>query len=263
LKKGIFIAILTIALCLLMLSGTVYAAYAGYSHICHNGTDITVDGQWTTSSEWNDGEPTWFGNQININFRDKYAVVSDGTTFSVYEDIIVESNDATNDIGDYFQVCFDGNFDGGSAPQTDDFMLNYTGHTTASWYQGTGSGWAAIAAPGNVAVAQQLIATPTSSTPHYVLEMRITKTSTPLALGQEFGMRLAFYDAHTGGAGLQAWPPTSPNVPNDWGDIPYTSEVYTPDNLSIALVIALSSIAVIVSAVGLKKTNKNSKTNNT
>ncbi|MGD0451012.1 MAG: hypothetical protein ABSA79_08185 [Candidatus Bathyarchaeia archaeon] len=149
--------------------------------------------------------------------------------------------------------------DGGTAPQLDDFLINITGHTTATWYEGTGSGWAAISTPPATTFSwnETLSTSPVYSTPHYILEVHIIKTdpagSQTGIMGAEFWMRVAAYDAHSGGYGLQAWPPTSSaNVPSGWGDIPYSSSAI-PESLNISLIMVMSAVAVAAGSVILKK----------
>ncbi len=62
-----------------------------------------------------------------------------------------------------------------------------------------------------------------------IIEMSLLKTATDLGgsqiIGPEFWMLIETYDSHSGGYGLQSWPPvppSNPDVPNTYGDIPYT-----------------------------------------
>ena len=45
-----------------------------------------------------------------------------------YENQLIETSDATDDTGDYWEICFDGSADGGAAPQADDFKVVIAGH---------------------------------------------------------------------------------------------------------------------------------------
>jgi hypothetical protein len=60
--------------------------------------------------------------------------------------------------------------------------------------------------------------------------MSLLKTSTELGgsqiLGPEFWMLIQTYDAHSAGSAVQSWPtapPSSPDVPKTYGDIPYST----------------------------------------
>jgi len=102
-----------------------------------------------------------------------------GFSTSVFENILVETSDATDDAGDYFEICFDGTPNSGTAPQTDDFRVVITGHgatATIQWYVGTGTAWATTTA--SVTWAQSLSTSPKISAPHYILEMQIDKQGT-------------------------------------------------------------------------------------
>ncbi|MCW4001209.1 MAG: hypothetical protein NWE93_13325 [Candidatus Bathyarchaeota archaeon] len=202
------------------------------------------------------------------NFKDKYVMVS-SDPITVSENIMVESIDTTNDAGDYWSLCFDGNSatdatapNGGAAPQADDIRLDIMGHgatATATWYKGTGTGWAVMAAPASsiASWAETLSTSPTSTTAHYILELTLIKQT--LGLPPQFALRVAIYDAHSGGAALQAWPPGSVSIPDEWGAIPYTGDAYTgpvPESLNLFAFLLLSSIAVIAGAVLIRKQSK-------
>jgi len=143
---------------------------------------------------------------------------------TVTQTILIEIlNDNTNDAEDYWQICFDGNADGGTAPQIDDLRIDIVGHSTVTWYKGTGTGWTAIATPSATQFQwkDSISASPVSSTPHWILELMIEKTS--VGVVAQFWARIAVYDASNSEAGVQAWPPTSRDVPADWGDFLYDS----------------------------------------
>ncbi|MCW4002835.1 MAG: hypothetical protein NWE95_02855 [Candidatus Bathyarchaeota archaeon] len=252
-KRLTLIALPLIAVCLLTLAGTVNAVQAGYTHTCYSQTNaVTVDGAWTSPTEWVDAQSTSFG--TNAAFRTKYEFQMEGSSFLIYLAILVESTDATNDAGDYLQICFDGStemiYDGGTAPQTNDWKLEIMGHGTPTWYKGTGTGWVAATAPSTVQINSTLASSPTIATNHYIYEIRFEKQA--VGVPAQFAMRVAVNDARAGGSGLQAWPPTSPDVPNQWGDVPYSTDPI-PESLNMAVLIAVSSVAVIAGSVLLRK----------
>lgn len=238
-----------LTLVFLVFAGTVEAAQEGYSSLCYAQVNaVTYDGKWTNPTEWTDTGPTNFGS--NAAMRQKYQLVSDGGSFVVSECIILETWDNTNDAGDYYEVCIDATMNGGAAPQEDDYRIVITGHgstATVTWYKGNGAGWATISAiAGALTFAEALDTSPTTAAQHYACEMRLDKTS--FGMGPQFWMRVAYYDAHAGGYGLQAWPPTSANTPAAWGDIPYTSEAI-PEGFGVGLIVMLSSIAIVAGAI--------------
>lgn len=250
---------------LLSIAGNAVAYNAAFTHTCHAGTSPTINGQYTTGEEWGSALTTSFG--TNGQFKTQWTLSP-----AVYACFLIETLDNTNDAGDYWVITLDSTTDGGetppnggTAPQTDDFKIVITGHDspTVQWYKGTGTAWTTITPTGfnDVAVfqvAQSLSASPMSSTPHYILEMHIDKTNTAglgiVPMGYNWAQYIAYYDAHAGGYGLQSWPPSpaSDTNPNSWGYVPYSMEA-VPESLSVAIVIALSSVAVIAGSVLLRK----------
>ncbi len=229
------------------------AAAAGYSHMTYYlQNTVTLDGRWTSDTEWTDGLPTSFGTGTAV-FRSKWYLASfDPLLVNQY--IIVEIlNDNTNDTGDYWQFCFDGDESGGSTPQSGDLRIDIIGHTTLIAYQGNGTGWTQVSAPASFQWRNTINASPHSSTPHWICEIIIDKIS--FGIGADYWLRIAVYDASNAAAGVRAWPPTSRDVPNDWGDIPYTMDPI-PESLSLGVVVLLSSAAMIVGAYYLRRRPK-------
>ncbi|MGF3521561.1 MAG: hypothetical protein ACQXXJ_00500 [Candidatus Bathyarchaeia archaeon] len=155
------------------------AAEPGYSHMVYSQqTAVTIDGKWTTNTEWVDGLQTSI--TANAVFRDKWNLVS-FDPIVVTQTILIEFlSDTTNDSQDYWQICFDGGTDGptgGSAPQTDDVRLDIVGHNTVTWYRGTGTGWSPMtnSPDSQFQWKDSISASPTSSTPHWILELIINK----------------------------------------------------------------------------------------
>ena len=252
LKRLVFVSFCVVVLCLVGLAGTVSAYEEGYMHISYELKNaVTLDGKWTDATEWWDALPTNFGTYAS--FRNKMELITIEPT-DVWEYIMAESWDDTDDPGDYWQICFDCAFDNGSAPQADDLMLNITGHANAAWYVGNGTGWIPTSAPSNVTWSNAQGASPTISPQHWSLELRIERLT--LGMHAFFGMRVAVYDAHEGGFGLQAWPPTSTDIPNNWGFIEPEVSHDIPEGLNFATVVALTSIAVVAGSICLRKRQK-------
>jgi hypothetical protein len=108
----------------------------------------------------------------------------------------------------------------------------------------------ATPASGDFQWNNSISASPTSSTPHWILEIMLNKPA--VGLGTMFNGRVAVYDASSAAAGVNAWPPTSRDVPNDWGTFPYSSDPI-PENLSFGVVMLLSSVAVLVGSFAFRK----------
>lgn len=220
-------SLLIVCSLLLVTVGIVLASEPGYTRIEYpTVVEPTFDGAWTSSDEWTDGEPTEMS--TNVVFRSTFSLLS-------YDPITVTTNfvveildDNTDDAGDYWQIVIDGNLDGGTAPQSDDFRIDVVGHTTTTVYQGDGSGWVEITpAEDDFVFADSISASPTSSTPHWIAEFSILKTQGVVLMAETWGLRLAVYDDSNSAAGVQAWPPTDRDVPNGWGINDYTQDSYS------------------------------------
>ena len=217
----------------------------GYTRVSWATTTFpTIDGNWTSPDEWTDGEVTMIDDLV---FRSTWDMDVFVTTRFVVEFL----SDNTTDEGDYWQMCFDGEQSGGSTPQVGDYKFEIVNHTTLTWYEGTGTSWNEVALdPSEIEWANSLSASPTNSTPHWILEFNIPKNAGTVLLDILWNFRLAAYDANT--TTLTAWPPTSPDNPERWGEENYTGDPI-PEVLSFGVVGLLSSASVIVASLGLRK----------
>jgi hypothetical protein len=250
---GLFICIFTLSL--LLLAGNAAAYNAAFTHTDYMGSAMpTLDGKYTTNAEYSAGASLGFG--TDGVFRDFWA-----SSGNVFENFIIETMDTTNDQTDTYTICYDSNADGGSTPKTDDFKIVITGHgtsATVAWFKGTGTAWATATTPSATIsdFKESLATSPTSSTPHYMVEVKIDKQDTTAfgasIIGMNFAMRIAYTDASTGTT--QAWPPTpaTADSPDSWGYVPYSMDA-VPESLSIAVILALSSFAVVAGAVLIRK----------
>jgi len=212
----------------------------------------TLDGVWTNTTEWTDGEPTLMGG--NVTFRSVWDMPS-----AVYTRFVVEFlTDNTNDTGDYWQMCLDKANAGGAVLSTANFRIDVVGHTTLTVYQGGDSGWTELSSAKNdIEWANAISASPDSSTPHWILEISILKSEGTQMLDETWGLRVACFDANNVTAGVQAWPPNSSrDVPDQWGTQTYQYAAY-PEVLTITAVVLLSSAAVAFSFYWLRKHPKN------
>ncbi len=258
-KKAQMFIFCTFCLCMLILAGNVSAYDAAYTHTDYTGSTMpTLDGKYTTADEYSSGASLGFG--TNAVFRDFWA-----TSGNVFENFILETMDTTNDAGDFYEICYDSNADGGAAPKTDDFKIVITGHgssATVAWYRGTDTAWAATTGPTTAFFdfKESLDTSPTNSTPHYMVEVKVDKQDTTAfgitVLGMNFAMRISYSDAAAGGNGVQTWPPASTsNSPDGWGYVPYSMDA-VPESLSLGVILSLSTIAIISGAVLLNKRPK-------
>jgi hypothetical protein len=224
-KRKVCTTILIAFLLLLLINvGTTEASEPGYERLGYpTVVEPTIDGAWTSTDEWTDGDPTMIGE--NVVFRNTFTLTREnGTDVCTIHFITEILNDNTNDAGDYWQICIDGHLDGGNTPQTDDFRIDIVGHDTLMVYQGNGVGWMKITPDANeVIFASSISASPTSSTPHWILEFSLLKTAGVITMDIVWGIRVAVYDESNSATGVQAWPPTDRDVPDGWGIENYTA----------------------------------------
>lgn len=207
----------------------------------------TYDGMWTPEDEWTDG------GDVNTIGED----VSFTSTWFFGDAVVTQwlvefLSDTTDDAEDYWEFCMDGDMGGGSAPQMGDYKFVITGHTDLVWYEGDGSGWTEVSLDETeITWANALSTSPTDGTEHWVLEFEIPKNTGTVALDITWNLRLAVYDAST--ETTAAWPEGSDaDDPSTWGMENYTSETI-PEGFSFGVMVLLSSVAVVVAAVGLRK----------
>jgi hypothetical protein len=207
----------------------------------------TIDGMWTSEDEWTDTGVTMIGEDANCRSTWEY-------TTSIYTEWLVEVlSDTTDDAGDYWEFCVDGYSEMDSAPQTGDFKFVITGHTDLVWYEGDGTGWTEVELADEMIWAATLSESPTDSTPHWILEFQIDKAAGSVLMDQYWNLRIAVYDASNSEAGEQAWPPeSSADAPDTWGMENYTMDAI-PEGFSFGIMVLLSSAAVAVTTIGLRK----------
>jgi hypothetical protein len=239
--------------CSLCSVGTVSGAKAGYSFIVFNMSAPTINGS-VAAGEWTDAYIDFFysGWTMTTNL---WGVKWAGTYPDIYEYWCIEIfTDTTNDPGDYFQISMDTLQDNAATPQTDDFLVNCTGHTPAGIlaYKGTGTDWAPFTgwvSGTDLTIATSFSASPKGATPHLIIEIAFFKVTGTFALGINNNARVAYYDASNPGVGAIMWPPySSANVPNDYGaGTSDTSGGTIPEGMTIGAMVLLTSVAVIVS----------------
>jgi hypothetical protein len=258
--------IVLVAFSIITLSGLVLplafvsAQYAGYEINNYLAIEDPVeDGAWTTDTEWYDAA-------IPPNLPDNFQWRMEWTYPSgILEHFLIElCDDTTDDAGDYVQICFDPTANGGTAPQSDDFRIDWVGHDMSGLtiYQGDGSGWVVYTDytwDSDIFVAESIDASPLNSTPHWIVEIRLNRSKAEFdTSGSGYAplIRVAAYDESNSGAGVQAWPPTSQDVPSDWGQeygLYETNPNPIPEPMTIITVVLLSSVALIVGSNFLRK----------
>jgi hypothetical protein len=254
-KKKISVALSVIALCSLCLIvnvGTAMAGTGGNITEYFSQNALTIDGKWTTADEWHDTTVQ----RISPNAVFEYKLMYEAEYMMNW---LVEFADKTNDAGDRWQICVDGSNDGGAAPNANDLKFEIEGHTTLKQYVGTGTGWGAPTTATGVTWKDSLVtSSPHDPATHYVLEFQFIKTQYDWGVNPPpNGLRIAMYDASNPSQGWVSWPTTStdPN-PAGWGSIADYAMEAAPEGLTVGLMLAVSSVAVVVSARYFRKQPK-------
>jgi len=259
-KQSVLVALSIIVLCGLILpTAIVNAYYSGYETTNFQAIETPVeDGTWTADNEWVDAM-TPPNLPANFHWRQKWTYPS-----NIIEHFLIEIfDDNTNNAGDYFQLCVDCNGNGGTAPQSDDIRIDWVGHNVdgLTVYQGNGSGWVEFTNftwDVDIYIAESVSSSPLNSNPHWIIELRMDRSKPEFDVsgsGYAPWIRLAVYDESNSAAGEQAWPPTSRDVPNDWGLETGTTEPI-PESLTFVTLAVLSSVAIVVSGYFLRKRPK-------
>jgi len=254
-KRSILVAFAMVAACILSLQTCLASAqtYLLTNYLGPTG-GVTVDGKWTSASEWTDAM-TAPSLPSSILFREKWEYP--GTT-NIVEYVLVEFyTDNTNTTGDFFQYCLDPLANGGSAPQADDVLINYTGHNRSglTLYKGNGTGWARWTGwtyGTDVAIADSRTGSQMNATSHWIIELMMDRSNpnfdtSGASTAYQPLIRVAVYDQNNTSQGVQSWPPsTSQNAPSTWGT---ESGQYAaiPESLTILPITLISFIAVAVS----------------
>jgi hypothetical protein len=232
-KKIISTTFCALMLCgLLLLSGeTAMAAEPGYERFSHPTQMIpTIDGMWTSPDEWTDGEVTWIG--TDVAFR---STLDSGMTRWIVEFF----SDTTNNPGDYWIFCIDGSQ--GSSGVFRKFEIR--GHTTIIWYLKATGDWTEVSVgESDIQWANSLSTSPTNSTPHWILEFQLNKNS-QIQIHDVWNFFLGAFDASN--SKFYAWPPTDPDVPEEWGIENYSTEPI-PEGSTFILMALLSTVSVLV-----------------
>lgn len=260
-RRSLLVAFSVIVLCgILLPTALVSAYYEGYETTNYLAIEeAVVDGAWTTDNEWTDAM-TPPNLDAAFLWRQKW-VMGD----SVMQYFLIEFfTDSTEDAGDYFQLCIDHLANGGSAPQADDIKIEWVGHDVSglTLYQGDGSGWVEYTDytwETDIYIVDSLTSSPENEETHWVIEVFMNRGKTEFdTSGASYlpCLRVAVYDEST--ETLAAWPPTSADVPDDWGQ---ESGLYEniPESLTFVTAALLSSVAVVVSCYLLRRRPKTEK----
>jgi hypothetical protein len=255
-KRSIVVAFAITALCVLALQTTIVCAQAPQIVFYLKDAPATIDGKWTTATEWTDAA-TAPNLPSSFLFREGWTIPSDIIGYVLIEFY----TDNTNDAGDFFQYILDPAASGGNAPQTDDILINYTGHNQLRLYKGTGTGWAPWTPPASAAVsaANLLTGSQMNATAHWIFELTMDRSDSNFdtsGAGYMPNLRVAVYDASKPSQGIQSWPiGSTQDNPSTWGS---ESGQYAaiPESPTLFVIAPLSFVAVAVGFYFLRKQPK-------
>lgn len=256
-----FCAVALLCLFLLANAGIVAAFQEGYDfdHYMAIG-EPTIDGMWAPADEWTDVDMEHQMNgDLNIVFRSNWLMSSEAGYSGIPVFWIIEFyDDNTEDAEDYWQICLDGDATGGSAPDAGDVRIDFVGHDESGLtvYRGDGSGWVVtdeLTWGESIEIVDSISESPTNSTPHYIVEIVVDHQL--INSGPDQCVRVAAYDASHSEDGVQAWPASSPDVPDEWGQT-YSIMETIPEGLTFAVMVSLSSISLLVGSRYLQKRSR-------
>ncbi|MBS7632967.1 hypothetical protein KEJ15_05020 [Candidatus Bathyarchaeota archaeon] len=128
-----------LVICLLLSFNTVRALVVNGELQVLFSLDIpTIDGQWTTATEWTDASETKLENTVNMTGY--LRVKHNSTCIFILLDFATDYSRSTYDL---VGVCFDRFDNGGILPQSDDYLFGIQAGQTPSQvdiFQGTGTG---------------------------------------------------------------------------------------------------------------------------
>ena len=248
LKKAVSIAFVTLLLCSLFLTvGTVMALNYDFAFPENWAPAATIDGTWTTTEEWVVGMP----HQMGTDQKGMWIMQANADSGGYWPEYLVEFADGTQDAGDIIRVCMAMTDVSDTAPSALCMKAEIQGLTTKKVFDGTGSGWTDSSMASAVTMAATVGTTTHDPAPHVIAEFSIQKEmwgggAPPL------GIFIGCYDESTDT--WVNWPPgASADNPNTWGAIDgYSADPY-PEGLTIGVMLALSSVAAIVSFRYFKK----------
>lgn len=212
---------------LISMTGLALAQQAGYEiEDFRVTTEPTIDGTWGNQYEWSDASEAQLAGDLNATFRVKHdneLITGDIIYFYFLIEVL---DDTTDDAEDYLQICIatpaeeGGDPMGGTTPQTDCLRFDFVGHDQSGFtlYRGDGSTWVedtSYSWSTDVLIVDSFATSPLSDTAHLIIEARIAAAA--FSIYPDYWVRVAVYDDSNAGDGVQAWPDSSRDSPDEWG----------------------------------------------
>lgn len=207
----------------------------------------TIDGAWTTPTEWQVASENVISNENN--WTAYLRIEHNGTYLFVLIDFI---SDQSNSSSNNAWIYFDTKDDGGTLPQTDDYSFDSTG-----FRQINGSAappqWVNITPPAGAVMAKgfsHLNDPYDNTTDHEIYEFRVPCSF--LGGGHIYGFYAVVMDSST--YTILHWPVASadPSDPNLWGDI-YSGTQFVPELSLSSIIPLLLSITFVTTVLSRRK----------
>lgn len=208
----------------------------------------TIDGAWTTPTEWQGASENMINN--GYNWTAYLRIEHNGTYLFILIDF---TSDQTNSSSDNAWIYFDTKDDGGTHPQTDDYEFDTTGFRQVNGSAAPPQYWVNMTPPAGAVMAKgfSYLNDPyDNTTDHEIYEFRIPCSF--LGGGHVYGFYAAVMDSST--HTILHWPVASsdPSNPSLWGDI-YSGTQFAPE-LSLSIIIPLLlSITLVTTALRWRK----------
>lgn len=203
---------------------------------------VTIDGKWTTPSEWADA--------IKVNLFPSCGTCSGGAYLYAKHDascfyFLIDYVSATslNRTKDGASISIDSAHDGGSVANLDDrrFDSHYPSGGTMTVGSGSPSFKMIEPLPAGVHMALSLSTSPDSATPHEISEFKTSFSAFPNSIVEAVGFAVSAY----AGSQLYVWPVNSdPSTPTTWGEL-LLSPTPIPE-FPYFWIIAISSLLAVI-----------------
>ena len=248
--------IISIAFCILLLGslaltvGTAMALNYDFGFPENWAGEAIIDGAWTNTEEWMIGMP----HQMGTDQKGMWIMQANTDSGGYWPEYLVEFADGTPDAGDKIWVCMTSDGETSTTPTIAEVKVELQGTSTKNVFDGTGSGWAASPSASAAHAAGTRGTTAHDPAEHVIAEFRIEKEMWGMG-APPLGVHIGCYDESTNNTVV--WPPgSSADNPMTWGVIDgYTADPW-PEGLTIGVMLALSSVAAVVSLRYFKKPPK-------
>jgi len=197
---------------------------------------VTIDGKWTNEHEWVDAFELSIGFAVGSGEAYFKAKHDDDSLYALIDFVSdVESQEA-----DTGAIIIDSKNNGGSTPQTDDFMLLGRWDSPTQFAKaigwGTGTAWGSfggLTSGFNVACSKDAANNPYSSSSHLIYEFQV-----PMSQLDPTGIGIIVF-AFDREVNKGAWPYASHENPSQWNYMKFVTQVIPEFSTATSMVLLL------------------------